>query len=386
MKHLSRKARLLLGSLGAAAVFAAVTVFAVNSVHHDPPAPGINPAAFSLAPTVPALAAADSDTVVLTPFTADWWKKVAAMAPAQTGLLPLDPSKAGAPVLRLGYTRGPDAAKHDIPNTGPLRLVYLETASADDAGTVATWLKNQPGYENRRVAVQDRTVIVGQSWNTGFVAPEKSMQTLPAYQPGDGTAQGSMWMNVDQEIVALTGGADTKTGKVYSAVLSKAIGFKPGTTWTGFSDNGDAWKGDFRSGGIDKNQISFDDTQGVISANEKVLFEGKTAESSTQLIDQGAGSMMAGTSITADGKTLGVSVATDFPKVDNPVVSVVNDVTSWTSAATGSYSGGESLGQRTLSANATSMVITYALNTSSQPSAAGQGNPLFGNQKDPLKK
>lgn len=387
MKNLSRRTRLLLASLGAAAVLAAVTVFAVASVHRpdQPDVPGLSPAAFTLAPTLPALAAADSDTVVLTPYSAGWWTKVAAMAPAQTNLLRLDPGKAGAPVLRLGYTRGPDHAKYDVPNTGALRLVYLETANPEDARTVADWLKNQPGFDNRRVNVQDRTVIVGQSWNTAFAVPGKTMQTVAAYQPGNATARGAMWMNIDQEVVSLAGGADTKTGKVYTTVLSRAVGFKPGTTWTGFSDNGDSWTGDFRSGGIDKDQISFEDTQAAVSATEKVLFESNSGNTTTKLIDPGAGSIMTGTSISADGATMGPP-AGSFPKADQQIVSVVNDVTSWNAAATGTYSGQESIGQRALSASATSMVVSFTYKPAGQDPAAAAGRPLFGPAQNQAKK
>ena len=376
MKKPARKTQLLLASLGAAAVFATVTVFAVSSAHrHDDAAPGINPAAFSMAPTIPALAAADSDTVVLAPFTPDWWKKVAAMAPASTGVLSLDPSKAGAPVLRVGYSRGPDHGTHDIPNTGPLRLVYLETASADDAATVAGWARTQPGFETRRVTVQDRTVIIGQSWNTTFAVPQKAMDSVAGYRPGDATAQGSMWMNVDQEVVSLAGGADTPNGKVYETVLSKAIGFKPGTTWLGLSDNGDVWKGEFRSGGIAKDQINLDDAKGVIGASEKVLYEHTSGGVTTKFVDQGPSNIMNGTSITAGGATMG-QPAGNIAGVDNPLVSVANDVSTWTNAATGNYSGPENLGRRTLSANATTMAVSFA----PAPSAAGATgqHALFG--------
>lgn len=374
MKNTTQRARLLLLTLGVAAVFVAVTVFAVTSSHRQAPAaaPGINPAALSLAPTVPALAAADSDTVVLAPSTGEWWKKITAMAPASMGLQDLDPAKAGAPVLRLGYSRGPDHATHEIPNTGPLRLLYLEEANAEDANTVANWLRYQPRFDNRRVHVQDRTVIVGQSWDDAYAVPEKGMQSLAAYKPGDGTAQGSMWMNVDQEIVALTGGADTKSGKVYSAVLAKGIGFKAGTTWTGFSDNGDVWSGDFTSGGVDKAQINFDNARAAVDADRKVLAEGKDGSVTTRLVDAGTGTMLYGAAITADGKTMGGASTKNFPMVDNQVVSVINNVTTWTAAATGTYSGPESINQRTISANEKSMVVGFTYGSGETTGAGGQ--------------
>lgn len=387
MKNTTHRTRLLLLTLGVAAVFAAVTVFAVSSSNRQAPAAaaGINPAALSLAPTVPALAAADSDTVVIAPHTGQWWKKITAMAPASMGLHSLDLASAGAPVLRLGYSRGPDHATHEIPNTGPLRLVYLETASAEDADTIATWLKNEPRYDNRRVHVQDRTVIVGQSWDSTYAVPEQAMQTVAAYKPGNATDKGSMWLNVDQEIVALTGGADTKSGKVYSTVLAKGIGFRPGTTWTGFSDTGDTWSGDFTSGGVDKAQISFDETRDVLDADKKVLAEGKDGNVTTRLVDAGTGTMMNGTAITADGETLGGASTKNFPMVDDQLVSVVNNVTTWTSAATGAYSGPESISQRTLSANEKSMVIGYNYG-SGEPAAAGAQTPFGAGLGSPPKK
>lgn len=383
MKNTTQRTRLLLLTLGVAAVFAAVTVFAVMSSSHRqaPAAAGINPAALSLAPTVPALAAADSDTVVLAPNTGEWWKKITAMAPASMGLDTLNPAAAGAPVLRLGYSRGPDHATHEIPNTGPLRLVYLETASADDANTVATWLKTQPRFDNRRVHVQDRTVIVGQSWDDTYAVPEKAMQTVSTYKPGNGTEQGSMWMNVDQEVVALTGGADTKNGKVYSAILTQGIGFKAGTTWTGFSDSGDAWSGDFVSGGVSKDQINFDAARDVLNADKRVLAEGKDGSTTTRLIDAGTGTMMNGAAITADGKTLGGASTKNFPMVDNQVVSVVNNVTTWTAAATGAYSGPESINQRTLSANDKSMVVGFTYGGGQGAGSQAAYGPGIGNPK-----
>lgn len=362
MKITKHRTRLLLASAGAVAVVcAAVLAFTMTSTHRqDQSAPGINPAAFTLSPTVPALAAADSDTVVLAPYSADWWKKIASMAPAQTGLLTADPSKAGAPILRLGYSRGPDHAKHDIPMTGPLRLVYLETASSEDANKVAAWLQRAPGFDSRRVHVQDRTVVVGQSWDADYAVPEKAMTTISDYIPGDGTKQGSMWMNLDQEKVSLTGGADTKTGALYATIMSKGAGFKPGTTWTGLSDNGDSWTGDFRSGGVSKELINTSGAQEAVTSTEKVLYESTSGNATTKIIDPGAGNLMTSTSIVAGGNRFGGgTTSADFPKVENQIVSIVSDVTKWNAAASGNYSGEEAINQRAISASEKSMIVSY---------------------------
>lgn len=381
MKNTLTRKRLLLSSVGAAAVAAAIITSAVITAPRPGPeaAAVVNPAVFTLAPTVPALAAADSDTVVLAPYSADWWEKVASMAPTQMGLLKLDSTKAGTPILRLGYSRGPDHVKREIPNTGPLRLVYLEAASADDAEQLAVWLRYAEGFESRRVFVQDRTVIISQSWDTGFTVPEKAMASVSAYAPGAATEHASMWMNVDQEVASLAGGADTKAGQIYSAVMSKGIGFKPGTTWNGFSDNGDAWEGDYGTGGVSKDSIDFEQVQSVLTGQEKVLFEVKSGVTTTKMLEAGAGSMMTATMIRAGDKRIGGGpAANDYPKVDNQVVSVVNDVTRWNAGATGNYSGTEAIGQRTLSANEKSMILSFTLQDPSAEVSVGTGPAPFG--------
>jgi hypothetical protein len=372
MKSAPTRKRLLL-SLGAAAVTAAIITFAVISApHQDDRAAEVNPLVFSLPPTVPALAAADSDTVVVAPYSPEWWKKVASMAPSQMGLLSVDLAAADTPVLRLGYSRGPDSATYEIPDAGPLRLVYLETGSTEDAANLAGWLKRQPHFDNRRVHVQDRTVIAGQSWNAAYAVPEKTMATVSGYDAGNGAKQGSMWMNVDQEIVALAAGAkDPKTTGVYTAVMTKALGFKPGTTWIGLSDNGDTWKGDFRTGGIDRELIDFGEAQEVLAGAEKVLFEQTDGTATTRFVDPGASGMMNGAAVTSGkSKMGGLSVIGTAPKVDDEAVQMVSDVTMWNSSISGNYSGVEAIARRSLSANEKSMVIGFIFQ---DPAKVGPG-------------
>jgi hypothetical protein len=373
MKSTFTRKRLLL-SLGAAAVAAAAIAFAV--VAFQPRAEStaeVNPLVFSLPPTVPVLAPADADTVVVAPYSPDWWKKVASMAPSQTGLFKVDLASAGTQVLRLGYSRSPDTTDYEVPNTGPLRLVYLETGSAEDAAALAGWLKEQPRYDNRRVHIQDRTVIVGQSWNTNYSVPEKTISAVPGYKSGYGASQGSMWMNIDQEVVSLAVAKDPKTREVYSAVMTSALGFKPGTTWVGISDNGDTWKGDFRSGGVDREQIDFQEARDVLTGAEKVLLEAKDGMTTTRFVEPGAAGIMNGASVTSGtSKMGGAGYKGSVAEVEDQAVLLVHDVTQWNSALSGNYTGIEAIGQRTLSANEKTMTVGFTYRDPDKTGPAGQ--------------
>lgn len=376
MKSTTHRKRLLL-SLGAAAVTAAIIAFAVMSApHRGTPTADVNPLVLSLPPTVPALAPADADTVVVAPYSPEWWKKVASMAPSPTGLLGVDLAASGTPVLRLGYSRSPDSTVYEVPNTGPLRLVYLETGSAEDAGTLAVWLKEQPRFDNRRVHVMDRTVVVGQSWNTDYTVPEKPVSAVAGYESGDGVSQGSMWMNIDQEVASLAVAKDPKTREVYAAVMTSALGFKPGTTWVGVSDTGASWTGDFRSGGIDRDQIDFQEARGVLTGAEKVLLEAKDGMTTTRFVDPGAAGLMNGASVASGtSKMGGANYKASVAEVADQAVLLVHDVTLWNSALSGNYSGAEAIGQRTLSASEKSMTIGL---TYRDPAKVGPAGPSAG--------
>lgn len=374
MKSTTHRKRLLL-SLGAAAAAAATIItFAVTAASpRGEAAAEVNPLVLSLPPTVPVLAPADADTVVVAPYSPEWWKKVASMAPSQSGLLGVDLASAGTPVLRLGYSRSPDTTAYEVPNTGPLRLVYLETGSAGDAAALAGWLKEQPRFDNRRVHVQDRTVIVGQSWNVGYAVPEKTISTVAGYESGNGARQGSMWMNVDQEIASLAIAKDPKTREVYTAVMTSALGFKAGTTWVGVSDNGDSWKGDFRSGGIDPEQIDFQEAREVLTAAEKVLLEAKDGMTTTRFVEPGAAGIMNGASVTSGtSKMGGASYKGTVTEVENQAVLLVHDLGQWNSALSGNYTGIEAIGQRTLSASEKSMTIGFIYRDPSKTAPSGQ--------------
>ncbi|WP_422758823.1 hypothetical protein [Paenarthrobacter sp. C1] len=210
-----------------------------------------------MATAIPALAPADADTLVLAPYSESWWAKVGAMAPADTRLAELNASSFSGDIKAIGYSRSQDHEKHDIPMTGPSRLFYIEASSTDAAQKIAEWLKSANGFEGRRVFVEGSTVVIGQSWLTSFKAPEQTMAGAGGYAGVLTTTEGSMYRNPDNEVRSLTGPDDTASARALTAVMRNGFGFTEGTTWVGTSPDGTSWSGDFRSGGVDPEQINF---------------------------------------------------------------------------------------------------------------------------------
>lgn len=318
------------------------------------------------------LAPADADTFVVAPATRTWWTKVAAMGPFSTKLAGLDPSAAGASIIRIGYSRSPDHVQREIPKTGPLRFIYLESPTTDDAGKVANWLKQADGFDNRRIYQDGQVVIVAPGWVSTYQPPAQGMRTLAAYKPASRPTEATMWMNMDQQIPTIAVG--DKNSAALTSMLHHGYGFKDGTTWIGTSGDGDTWKGSFTTGGVDPSRIDFHQASSDLHATEKVLGGSTSAptpptnpartgtSASYQLIDPGAAAILTRSSFRVRGQseTLG-SVANASPPaaLGDSVITALVDVTAWDAAFSGTYSGQENVLTEAASTSSTDMAITF---------------------------
>lgn len=322
----------------------------------------------AVATSIPAHAPADSDTFVVAPYSDAWWKSVAAMAPAETGVSGLDLAASGVSINALGYSRGTDHEEREVPMTGPLRTLYIEAADPDAAQKLAAWFRSASGFEGRQVFVHDSTVLITQSWVKEYRLPEKAMDSVARDMGTISSGRGSMYRSPDLEVQTLTGGEDTNQGKAMTAVMRSGFGFTKETTWLGTSSDGTAWKGDFRTGGVDPKQINFDQTRDALDAtavkvaevvDDNVKYEGFSSRMGEIL--------MTSKFRSAGGGTLGLGggSAQVPPAVNGEVVSVVSDVTGWSSAASGIYSSRENIDTQSVSASEDSMVIllTYGQGT-----------------------
>ncbi|WP_345054215.1 hypothetical protein [Arthrobacter methylotrophus] len=88
---------------------------------------------------IPAYAPANSDTLVVAPYTENWWAKITAMAPREFMLDQITPDH-DLKIAHIGYSRSQDTVERPVP--GPLRVFFIEAADAAEAGRIATWLKS----------------------------------------------------------------------------------------------------------------------------------------------------------------------------------------------------------------------------------------------------
>jgi len=311
--------------------------------------------------TIPAMAPADSDTFVVAPYSKEWWDKVASMTSPETGLVNLDPSKAGGKMLNIGYSRSQDHVTRDVKNTGALRIFYVEAGSDADADAVAQWLREADGFEGRRVFVQGRVLLVLPSWGAQFEPPKETMASVPGYKADITSGTAAMWRNVDKDVSSLVSDPKSPRAEALSTVMTKGYGFRPGTTWIGTSKSGDDWSGSFKAGGVDAARIDFKATQKVLSESEKVLAKYEFKDTSYQFIDKGVGDVLASASFVAPSQTihLGTDSVSAVSSVKDPAITARTDVSQFNAAASGIDSTAEKISTQTVSANANEMVISY---------------------------
>lgn len=315
----------------------------------------------AVATSIPALAPADADTFVLAPYSPSWWTKVSSMTSPDTGIAGLDPAQSGAAIKAVGYSRSLDHEEREVPMTGPQRLFYIEASSAEDAKKLADWLKHSEGFETRRVFVEGNVVVVAPSWVDEFKAPEQSMNGVAGYADTVSTGEASMYRNPDLEVQTLTGGGDSDEAEALTTVMRKGFGFTKGTTWVGTSSDGSSWAGDFRSGGVDQGQISFDEIKPALDTTSVKIAEYTVENIKYEGYSGGLANILMSSTFRQPGnKVLGPDVAVQgIPKVRDEAVSVVSDVTGWTAAASGIYSARENVTTQAMSASEQSMIMSF---------------------------
>lgn len=302
---------------------------------------------------------ADADSVVVTPAGDDWWGKVAAMTAPETGLADLDAPPSELNIQHFGYSRSPDVQERELDALGPLRLVYAETPSSEDAEAAAEWFRaEQTG--GVRVHVIAETVVLSPSWVSEYAAPTEPLSTVVDLSGPTAGDEAVMWMNVDQEVASL---AAPEIADDYQTVLRNALGFKEGTTWLGSSSDGDSWAGAFRSGGVDPELLDFEAMEEMAQDKSKVLGEVAGQQVKYEVIDPGFGAILNVGKIEAPSqqRPLGGSpIQTEMPAVADEVVSARHDVSGWNTAVRGFGGSAENVQERHISASESEMVLSLS--------------------------
>ena len=295
---------------------------------------------------------ADADTVVLAPYSAAFWGSVTAMADPETGLASLRPAE-GLSIEAIGYSRSPD---HQDRDGRPLNVFYIESPDGAAAAKVEEWL-NDNHSETRRIHRVKDTVVVTETHVLDYKAPKETIAGTKGVPDKVGEAA-LMWMDIDGEANTLV--ADAGKRDSFKEFMHKGFGFKPGTTWTGTSADGATWAGDFVAGGVDPDQVDFDAAQQALTSDEEIIWNAERGNLHYEMIDPGMSALLNHTQVSVAGKgdMGGDAGKIGFPGVDQPVVEAVNKVAKWHGALTGDFRN-HGLGERFLSANEKSMVVSY---------------------------
>lgn len=317
--------------------------------------------------SIPAFAPANSDTLVLAPYTSTWWSKVAAMAPRELmlrGLTPPDDLK----LENIGYSRSQDTVERPIP--GALRVFYIEASDDAEAERVMDWLSTAPGFDHRVVHRDGKVLTITVPWVTDYTAPAQNMASVAGYRSELTDKQASMYFNPKLEVASLTGPAGGEKAKVLTTYMEKGLGFSDDTAWTGTSKDGDSWSGAFVSGGVDPARLNFPEASEALAAQQKIVAsykdrpdgEQQTTRSGYDILDPGMSVLLGSSTVSAPSqKTIlgGTPLPPDLPKVDGAEVTALQNLNVLDSAASGAQGVSERTLSRSISASRDKMVMSF---------------------------
>jgi hypothetical protein len=324
---------------------------------------------------IPAYAPADSDTMVLAPYTPDWWSKVTAMAPRELMLRGLTPD-AGLKIEHIGYSRSQDTAERPIP--GALRIFYIEASDDAEAQRIQDWLSTASGFEHRIVHRDGKVLAITVPWVTDYATPSQNMASVAGYRAELTDKQASMYFNPKLEVASLTGPAGGEKAKLLTTYMEKGLGFSADTAWTGTSKDGNSWSGSFVSGGVDPARLNFPEASSALAAQQKIVAsytekdsgEQKTTRSGYDILDPGMSVLLGSSTVSAPSQKIQLGsnpLPPDVPKVDGAEVTALQNLNVLDGAATGVQGVSEQTLSRSISASRDKMVMSFTYSSDNPP-------------------
>lgn len=283
---------------------------------------------------IPTVVPAQADTVVVAPSSKEWWSNVTNMAPLTFGIHDLDPYSAGLNIDHLGYSRSVDTVKRDVTRTGPVRSVYIESPTEDDAIKVEKWLSSSKGGEGRGVYRSGNIVEVTYNWINSFEAPAQTVASRSDFSMSQDKTKGAMWVNFDNQVDALAG-MDSPNKGLVQEYFQKTFALKSGTAWSGTSTDGVAWAGEYSAGGIDMALFDPDTIRAKLMGTQKEI---GTSTGTVKALSNNLYSLVmhSGVKKTGDSKNNGaVEVPVIDPAVKNEKLRAAIQPSQWNAAVLG---------------------------------------------------
>lgn len=264
----------------------------------------------SLSP-IEKVAPKDTGSLFMTPATKDWWGFISLMPVSSTGLVGLPFDEANAHPLRYAYATSLNTTK-DFKNAGPLRIIYIETASPEDAQRGYDWLATKKTQlDDRQVAVKNNIIAISQGWtNQDDVFPKDTLQNNDTYTTNTKVANrdntiGFGYIDFKSTMNALMNTKNPEAAKKLTDYFKLQFGIDiHNGSWVGHAAGANtAWVGETDHFNVDTNSINVDQARLTLLSFQTAASNGTGVEFVTQNeneLSQGIAFNIKGKSSTVD--------------------------------------------------------------------------------------
>lgn len=236
------------------------------------------------------IAPEETGSLFMVPATADWWTFISLMPATATGINGANFADANAHPQRYAYVTSLNTTK-DFKNAGPLRIVYIETASPADAQRGYNWfMKNKTNLNDRQVSVKNNIIAISQGWTTqNDVFPKATLEANDAYTTNTKVANrddtlGFGYIDFKSTMNALMTTKDPEAAKKLTNYFKLQFGVDiHNGSWTGHASGANtAWVGETDNFTIDMQSIDVDQAQKTLLSFQTVASSGNGVEFVTQ--------------------------------------------------------------------------------------------------------
>jgi hypothetical protein len=352
-KSRNRKRLLIIGS---SLIVLAVVIFVVVKM--------IAAAIAADSSQIPGAIPSSADTVVVAPSSSDWWSDVTNMAPLTFNIHDLDPYSAGLNIEYLGYSRSVDNSSREVSRTGPIRSVYIESPTDEDAAKIESWLEESKGNEGRGVHREGSIVQVTYNWITQFEKPNEAVTSRSDFSLDRDKKKAFMWVNFNNQVDSLAG-ADNPHKELVSEYFAKSFAFKDQTTWSGGSFDGVSWEGKFVAGGMDIDQFEPEAVRNKLVGTRKEI--ASVDGGSSRIYENSLYSLIVNSGFQQNKDSVrngGVEVPEVAPAVKDEALRAVIQPSQWNVAVNGFSAQDEGVNRIAFSIakNKMNMVFRYGAN------------------------
>lgn len=312
---------------------------------------------------VPHVIPSSADTVVVAPNTKEWWSNITNMAPLTFNVQKLDPSSADLNIERIAYARFPDAGERDVANTGPVRSIYMESPSEEDAVKVESWINGSDGGEQRAVHRSGTIVQITYNWINSFETPSESLSSRDDFSMSEDAKNGQMWMDFDNQIDSLSG-INNSDKPVVKEYFQKNFALKDRTVWSGESNDGVSWSGKYVRGGMDINLFDPEASRKSLMATQKEIGGN---ENGFKAYENNLYSLIINSGFKKSGENTNhgaVEVPVVEPAVKDEKLTAVVEPSQWNTAVMGLSAQNEGVNRIafSMSGSAMNLVLRYGAN------------------------